>query len=233
MADLSKKEWEHYQDPNHSLVFKNIATVMHKGIKPEEVAEFYSKWADGDEYDKELPPDVFNAPVVTAASAAEGLTPEERTTAKVFDVAAGTGLCALQLKKQGFHHIDALDPAEGMLKRARERNIYERYICDYITDKPLDIEPDTYDVLTVSAGFGEGHVPCSALHEMIRVVKPGGTISIVTREEHLHTVAEYKDRLEPLMVKLEKEGKWKQLKRDIFEGFFLDKSGILWKFQVC
>ena len=52
MADLSKKEWEHYQDPNHSLVFKNIATVMHKGIKPEEVAEFYSKWADGDEYDK-------------------------------------------------------------------------------------------------------------------------------------------------------------------------------------
>ena len=32
---------------------------------------------------------------------------------------------------------------------------------------------DNYDVLTVSAGFGEGHVPCSALYEMIRVVKPG------------------------------------------------------------
>jgi hypothetical protein len=32
---------------------------------------------------------------------------------------------------------------------------------------------DTYDVLTVSAGFGEGHLPCSSLHEMVRVVKPG------------------------------------------------------------
>ena len=61
----------------------------------------------------------------------------------------------------------------------------------------------------------------------------GGTISIVTREEHLHTVDDYKDKLEPLMQQLEKEGKWKQIKRDIFKGFFLDKEGILWKYQVC
>ena len=61
----------------------------------------------------------------------------------------------------------------------------------------------------------------------------GGTISIVTREEHLHTVEEYIDKLEPLMQKLENEGKWKQLKREIFKGFFLDKDGILWKYQVC
>ena len=54
-------------------------------------------------------------------------------------------LCLLlQLKKLGFKHIDALDPAEGMLQRAKEKNIYERYICDYITDKPLDIEPGMY-----------------------------------------------------------------------------------------
>ena len=52
MADLSKKEWENYKDPEHSKVYKNIANVMHKGIKPEEVADFYSHWADGDEYDK-------------------------------------------------------------------------------------------------------------------------------------------------------------------------------------
>ena len=28
-----------------------------------------------------------------------------------------------------------------MLQRAKEKDIYERYICDYITDKPLDIDP--------------------------------------------------------------------------------------------
>jgi len=35
------------------------------------------------------------------------------------------------------------------------------------------IYPGTYDALTVSGGFGEGHIPCTALHEMIRVVKQG------------------------------------------------------------
>ena len=52
MADLSKKEWENYEKPEHAKVYKNIATVMHKGIQPEEVADFYTKWADGFEYDK-------------------------------------------------------------------------------------------------------------------------------------------------------------------------------------
>ena len=47
--------------------------------------------------------------------------------------------CMFQLKLQGFQHIDALDPSEGMLEKAKSRNLYDRYICDYITDKQLDI----------------------------------------------------------------------------------------------
>ena len=234
MADLSKKEWEKYEKLEEANVFKNIATVMHKGIQPVEVAEFYDKWADdNNQYEKELPEEVYNAPIVTAASAADGLTDQQKATAKVFDVAAGTGMCAEQLKLLGFQHIDALDPSQGMLDRAEAKNLYERYICDFITDKKLDISDNTYDVLTVSAGFGEGHIPCRALHEMIRVVKPGGIIVIVTRHQHLESVEEYRDKLEPLMDKLETEKKWKKLERRIFDGFFLDKSGILWKYEVC
>ena len=55
----------------------------------------------------------------------------------------------------------------------------------------------------------------------------------MTRAEHLQTVEEYRDKLEPLMLQLEREGKWKQIKRDIFKGFFLDKDGIVWKYKVC
>ena len=32
---------------------------------------------------------------------------------------------------------------------------------------------DTYDVLVISGGMGEGHIPTVALTEMIRLVKPG------------------------------------------------------------
>lgn len=233
MADLSQKEWQKYAEPAAAHVCQQIATVMHKGIKPEEVADFYNKWADGYEYEKELPPEHYNAPIVTAEAAAEGLTEEQRKNARVFDVAAGTGLCAEQLRKHGFEHIDALDPSQGMLDKAREKKLYDKYICEFISDKPLDIPADTYDVLTVSAGFGEGHIPCNALIEMIRVVKPGGIIVIVTREQHLQTVEMYKDKLEPLMEELEAQGRWKRLERKIFSGFFLDKDGVMWKYQVC
>lgn len=60
----------------------------------------------------------------------------------------------------------------------------------------------------------------------------GGRIVLVTREQHLQAVDEYRDRLEPLMDRLEAEGKWKKIERKIFKGFFLDKDGIMWKYQV-
>ena len=32
---------------------------------------------------------------------------------------------------------------------------------------------DTYDCVAISGGMGESHIPCNAIHELIRVVKPG------------------------------------------------------------
>ena len=50
-----------------------------------------------------------------------------------------TSRCMFQLKLQGFQHIDALDPSEGMLEKAKSKNVYDRYICDFFTEKQLDI----------------------------------------------------------------------------------------------
>ena len=30
--------------------------------------------------------------------------------------------------------MDALDPSEGMLEAAREKNLYQKYICTFFTD---------------------------------------------------------------------------------------------------
>ena len=57
----------------------------------------------------------------------------------------------------------------------------------------------------------------------------GGHIVIVTRFKHLQTVDDYRGRLEPLMDKLEAEGKWKKVERKIL----VDKKGILWKYKIC
>lgn len=52
MADLTKREWENYKKPEHAHVYKQIATVMRKGISPEEVKQIYSEWANDLEYEK-------------------------------------------------------------------------------------------------------------------------------------------------------------------------------------
>ena len=47
---------------------------------------------------QELSPEYFNSPLVTAKSAAEGLMAKQKSNARVFDVAAGTGMCGQQVK---------------------------------------------------------------------------------------------------------------------------------------
>ena len=47
-----------------------------------------------------------------------------------------------QLKKLGFKRIDGLDPSEEMLNRARDRNLYENYLQEFLTAEPLNI-PDS------------------------------------------------------------------------------------------
>lgn len=79
--------------------------------------------------------------------------------------------------------------------------------------------------------MGEGHIPLSAVDEMIRIVKPGkklnplnlwifmnswcieigGSIFIVMREEYLSYVQEYVGKLEPYMEDLAVKGVWRQV----------------------
>ena len=50
-----------------------------------------------------------------------------------------------QLYNLGFRHLDALDPSEGMLNKARERHIYTNFINDFIgLDNPVPVEDGKY-----------------------------------------------------------------------------------------
>ena len=42
-------------------------------------------------------------------------------------------LVYFQLLKLGFRIIDGLDPSIGMLDKAKEKNVYRTYICDFLT----------------------------------------------------------------------------------------------------
>ena len=47
----------------------------------------------------------------------------------------------LQLREQGFRHIDAIDVSEDMLEFARKEGLYENYFVEYLTENELPIPP--------------------------------------------------------------------------------------------
>lgn len=93
---------------------------------------------------------------------------------KVLDVAAGTGLVGLELRKLGYDNIDALDMSQEMLNQAKKKGVYKKSICAALTDQQIpDIGTGEYDALTCSSAVCTSHVRPSAFQEMIKLVKPG------------------------------------------------------------
>lgn len=217
----------------NKTVFKWIAPIINPEITNEKLVDAYKTWTENSDYEKDLVEGGgYQAHILTVQYFTDGYPEEKRADAKIFDAGAGTGMVARGLRANGFVHIDALDPSKEMLDVAKKEGLYENYFVDFLNEKQLPIPPDTYDGVTAAGCFSPGHVPCSALHELIRIVKPGGMIVIVTRIDYLDSCPEYKDRLEPLMEKLEKEGKWKKLKRDVGARFYLDKEAVCYKYEV-
>ena len=49
-----------------------------------------------------------------------------------------------QLRELGFTQIDALDGSEGMLEVARQKNLYQKYICAFFEGRIEAIETSKY-----------------------------------------------------------------------------------------
>ncbi|XP_060558746.1 ubiquinone biosynthesis O-methyltransferase-like [Ruditapes philippinarum] len=216
------------EDKNGDSLRNKVQSISCESV--EESQKNYGKWAET--YEKDLLQFGYSAYLAVCKQICEKFPPESRSSVRILDIGAGTGLVAKELRQQGFKNIDALEPQETMLNEARKLNLYENYFQTFITEKPSDIPANTYDALTGSGIYAAGaHVPCEALIEMIRLVKPGGYITLSTRHSLIQEAEAYKD-LEPLMNRLEADGKWKKESREIWPRFYLDKDGIVWCFKV-
>ncbi|XP_046580300.1 methyltransferase-like protein 27 [Haliotis rubra] len=202
------------------------------GITTEEVVDFYTKWAMNGKYDQDLRFEQYEGPVIAANAVAEYFRDDIPQT-KVLDVAAGTGLVGEQLQDHGFKHLDALEPASGMLEQARKKNIYTKIYCEFLNSKPLPIDDGSYDCSVSCGGMGEGHIPLHGFYELIRVTKPGGLVCIVMKESYLSQCKEYKDGLEQLMKELEDAGKWERLSRDVVPKYAFGENGVMFRFRIC
>ncbi|XP_078660412.1 methyltransferase-like protein 27 [Branchiostoma floridae x Branchiostoma belcheri] len=198
------------------------------GMTSAEVLRYYDNWAEM--YDKDVHDMSYNGPRQCAEALAEVLSGNK--AARILDVAAGTGLCAAELLKLGYTNLDAIDGSQSMLDIAKSRNLYHRYICDFLGPRRLDIEDDHYDAIACCGSFSQGHLKDDCFPELIRIVKPGGLICITMREEFLHTVEAYRGKLEPAMVALEDKGCWERMARDTVPKYCHDKDGVVFIYRV-
>ncbi|CAL8080984.1 unnamed protein product [Orchesella dallaii] len=213
--------------------YENNYKAHKSGITLDEVVNVYTNWA-GD-YDKDLCPGRYNGPEIAARAMSAFYKEDDdfRANLKILDVAAGTGRVGVELAKFGFKLFDAVDPSSGMLEILRKRGLYGKTFETAIDYNPIDgIKTNSYDALVISGGMGEGHIPVTAVHEMIRIVKPGGMVFIVMREEYLSYVPEYSGRLESYMDKLAGEGLWVQVERELVANYSFNKDGVVFTYQI-
>lgn len=141
---------------------------------------FSFKWANGSEQDPSGSPgyaghiecvDAFNA----AVSEIYGDT--DKKNLKLLDLGCGTGLVGEILKeKYGFDNLVGLDVSEDMLEKAKEKGIYKKLICSYVTnvnERVADIENTEFDGVLASAVITPGQIRPPAFDEILRWIRPG------------------------------------------------------------
>jgi demethylmenaquinone methyltransferase/2-methoxy-6-polyprenyl-1,4-benzoquinol methylase len=107
------------------------------------------------------------------SSVVAALSPQPGET--ILDLAAGTGTSAAPLARHGARVV-GLDLSLGMIKRGRDRHPDLTFVAGDALQLPF--ADSVFDAATVSFGLRNMNDINAALHEMRRVVRPGGRLVI-------------------------------------------------------
>lgn len=143
----------------------------------EHTRSFYADWAENYDHDT-----CDEMGYVAPAIAANALIDHIEVQGEILDAGCGTGLVAEQLKSRNELTIDGIDLSPGMLKQARQKNLYRR-LREADLSGPLAIEDNRYDAVISVGVFTSGHVGPEALLELTRVAKPGAPIVVTVHEQ--------------------------------------------------
>ena len=164
----------------------------------QELAERYDQWAK--DYDDDLEQDFeWRGPQVTAELFARHVPKEVR----ILDAGAGTGLMGEILAKLGYHDLVAMDLSQGMLAKARKKNVY-RELYQMVMGEPLDFATGSFDAVVSVGVLTVAHAPASSLDELVRITRLGGYIIFTLRPDVYESYG-FKEK----QAALESDGKWK------------------------
>jgi len=191
-----------------------------------DLKEAYDLWAG--KYDEHVTAFGYQIPAVAAGLFGKYVLPE---ITPILDAGAGTGLMGAVLDALGYRGQVGVDMSTGMLKKARERNIYTD-LHQMILGEKLDFPSDHFGACQSIGVFTAGHAPASAFDELVRVLCSGGYIFFSLLED-VYAPKGYKEKFETL----ENDGKWQLTeKTKKFPGLPLEDPNLfhrVYVYRVC
>ncbi|MGI9484001.1 MAG: class I SAM-dependent DNA methyltransferase [Hyphomicrobiales bacterium] len=146
----------------------------------EDVRELYDDWAKV--YDTELMSEnEYQQPARCTAALLDFV---KQGAGAIFDAGCGTGLAGEGLANAGYGPIDGCDFSQGMLDKAKARNIYRTLFTADLNQPLTQIEDCAYAGVAVVGVFSYGHVDADAVDELLRITAPGGAVVIGINDKY-------------------------------------------------
>ncbi len=164
----------------NSMSGKEFVAEAYALTDSESAIQFYQKWAA--DYDKNMQSLGYLSPKKIAVLLAESLSTPNPV---VLDIGCGTGLTGAELCKKLPCEIDGIDISDEMIEVARSRGIYRNFVVGDL-NLPLQFEDNLFDAAISSGTFTHGHVGSQPLHEITRILKPGGLLACTVHFDLWH-----------------------------------------------
>ncbi len=174
--------------------YKGLSAISDASTR--ELEALYDDWAS--DYDADLTAWGYRAPAAVAARLAAREIESSRT---MLDVGCGTGQSGAALRAAGFTNLVGIDLSRPSLARARARGVYRSLSCVDLT-RSLPFADHRFEAVASAGVFThvlDGH---QLLTELLRVVRPGGSI-VFSQRDDLWLERAYED----LLSGLERQGR--------------------------
>ena len=153
---------------------------VYRSKTKDDLVALYDGWAET--YDADMQGIGYVHPAVMAGLVGRYV---QNKSDPIFDAGVGTGTVGNILAIMGFTNLIGVDMSDGMLARAKARNIYA-ILRNRVLGETLDFETGGMAAIVSTGVFTTGHGPANAWDELTRITRVGGHLIFTVGEQVWH-----------------------------------------------
>lgn len=195
---------------------------------PDKIKKYYDRWADN--YEDDVSQERYQGTEYIvdyfAKLHAQNDRKQEEANINILDAGCGTGLVGIALQKKGYYNVDGCDISDGMVEMAKKTRAYQSVTAGVDLNNMTPYQDEQYDVVISCGVFTQGHVPPTALQELVRVTKKRGLVFLSTRKSYYETTD-----FQAVCDSLEDEGEI-NLAGHVVAPYLAEEDAHYWAFEV-